>query len=576
MAQAKGGSGAEAIAMEIGAYMGECIQIIEFYGGDVVKFLGDAVLVCFQSINHVDLAEPSERQKNLLVRRGIECGLQLLARLSHYRVYLTAEERSKHRTNNMSSSSIKQQNNDTSSSSKGTGWIPHLFKGRKSFNLRRTSVASENSILIENSNCVDLELHMALTCGNVTNIIVGELDPLESLQSNNHLHQSDFEYHGRLEYAIGGQAVDSLDEALSLAKAGEMTITPTAYDIMQRQSSMLNFEQRRRYYIIKSLSNNTRGEYFKSLSGLRRERVKMPMIEPLIPRRRNATYNNLPLDANRYYFKYINRSALYRLLQIGDNDRLSAQFREVTIMFVSLGKINIDHPEGLEYLQKAVQLVIHSLVKYEGILQQFAIDDKGTTLLSVFGLPPLSHEREAVFAAKAALEIRDKYHQEGFTGFSISLSTGTIFIADIPHNNPYRRDPGISGDTIVVAVRMLKYEFSKESVVCDSTTRKQIGGLCEFEDFGENFMKGKPTPVQVFSIINFGFKNDYKRISTDEKLTTDFIGYKIEMRLATHFVEDWSKAPNHHFLVVTGPAGVGKSFFCSNLYKIIISHGFIS
>lgn len=56
MAQEKGDSGAEAIAMEIGAYMGEviacliwhnilanfnnkkkCIQVIEFYGGDVVK-----------------------------------------------------------------------------------------------------------------------------------------------------------------------------------------------------------------------------------------------------------------------------------------------------------------------------------------------------------------------------------------------------------------------------------------------------------------------------------------------------------------------------------------------------------
>jgi hypothetical protein len=48
-------------------------------------------------------------------------------------------------------------------------------------------------------------------------------------------------------------------------------------------------------------------------------------------------------------------------------------------MFVSLGKTNVTTEDGLEKVQKALLLAIQALVKYEGMLQQFAIDDKGNT-----------------------------------------------------------------------------------------------------------------------------------------------------------------------------------------------------
>ncbi|KAI8375100.1 hypothetical protein EDC96DRAFT_497898 [Choanephora cucurbitarum] len=684
MAQAKGDSGAEAIAMEIGAYMGECIQIIEFYGGDVVKFLGDAVLVCFQSTGNSnskdsdetaigDENEAAERQKNLLVRRGVECGLQLLARLSHYRVYLTVEERSKHRSSEgenpkqlpkqtiydaMHSNKESQQSsesdpsfNESYNSSKGRyatyrreskqekpttfeennmfsidSWVPTFMKRKKhNKDRRRTSDTSDlsNPNNMDASNCIDLELHMSLSCGSVTNIILGNLDP-DDLKHHQQgptypqtaagstkdialiLDEFFTEYHGRLEYAIGGDVVDSLDEALSIAKAGEMTITPAAYDFIQRQTMNLTFERRRRFFVIRNITeasqnarkttgthtlplrhgNNSNGrkgalqlnnnaEYLKTLPGLQAHASKME-LDPLIPRVRNTSHMNLSVESNRYYFKYINQSALYRLQHSVDGN-LPAQFRDVTIMFVSLGKTEVMKKEGLIKVQKAVSLAIGALVKYEGMLQQFAIDDKGATLLSVFGLPPLSHEREAVFAAKAALHIRDSYLAEGFRGFSISLSTGNIFTAVLPKGSPYRRDPSIAGDAIIVAVRMLKFPFSKENVVCDPSTRKQIGGLCEFEDFGENFVKGKTKPVQIFGILQFGPPERDKRISilSFEK-TSDYIGYKSEMQIATQFVDDWNEAPNHHFLVIAGSSGAGKSFFCSNLHKLVASHGVFS
>jgi hypothetical protein len=201
----------------------------------------------------------------------------------------------------------------------------------------------------------------------------------------------------------------------------------------------------------------------------------------------------------------------------------------------------------------------------------------GATLLGVFGLPPLSHEREAVFAAKAALEIRAKYLENRFKGFAISLSTGVIFTAVLPQNGPYRRDPGIAGDAIVVAVRMLKFPFSNENIVCDPSTKKQIGGLCEFEDYGESFVKGKVKPVQIYGIQKFGPPERDNRISVlSVERSNDFIGYKSELEKALKFIDDWNEAPNHHLMVISGHSGVGKSFFCHKLHKTMTTHGVLS
>lgn len=379
---------------------------------------------------------------------------------------MTAEERSKHRAPNgdriekqkqtifdamtpeenngdyeKSSPSNSHPNIKSSTSSEEdhffsmNNWVPAFMKKhpqhkkRSQDSDRRSSLVSESSVGnsdIENS--VDLELHMSLSCGNVTNIILGDIDPTESsipLHLNTYpqvrnsmassigkateLDEFFLGYHGRLEYAIGGDVVDSLDEALSLAKAGEMSITPDAYEIVQSQAMNLTFEKRRGYFVIKNITEdqpirknnyphtsplrhnsslasrkasaivNNNADYLKTLPGLRTQATKMS-LEPLIPRVRNTSYLYLPVELNRYYFKYISRSALYRLKNSVDGN-LPAQFREVTIMFVSLGKPNVAERDELSKVQKAVLIAIRALVKYEGMLQQFAIDDKGKDVL---------------------------------------------------------------------------------------------------------------------------------------------------------------------------------------------------
>ncbi|KAL0091054.1 hypothetical protein F4703DRAFT_1400836 [Phycomyces blakesleeanus] len=571
------------------------------------------------------------RQRNVLVRKAIECGLQLLTRLSHYRVYLTAEERSRHRKlsadvgqtvpatgrkkvaifgslkplGSEESLQPQPQNIDLSWSGDNTmsfdRWKCFNFILAKNKNLkssqssRRFSSSSEHS----SHNCtsaIDLELHIALSCGDVTNVIVGDIVS-NSLPPNDRVNvypqlrapNQDsipplgayfLEYCGRLEYAIGGPVVDALDDALSTAKAGEMCITQEALDIVRAQGMILECEQRKNYYIVRSSEYQSmlrkpgvtlrpqpsqKRITSQSSIGTVLDRRRLAM-EPLIPRVRNSSFLNLPVNSNPHYFKYISRSSLYRLQNSASGDIL-AQFRETTIMFVSLGKMEVVTKKGLDIVQKALVTCLRALLKYEGMLQQFAIDDKGATILAVFGLPPLSHEREAVFAAKAAIELRDAYREQDLPGFAIALATGIIFAAIVPKDNPFRRDPGISGDSIILAVRMLKIRSSRHNVVCDHATRQQIGDLCEYINLGDNYVKGKSRPIQVYEIKQFA-SMEARRLSTQTTASnTNFIGYQSEMDAAVKFVNDWNKTREHYVLVISGPSGVGKSYFCRTLYN---------
>ncbi|OZJ03803.1 hypothetical protein BZG36_03026 [Bifiguratus adelaidae] len=609
----KGDMGAEAVALEVGTYSGECIRIIEAYGGDIVKFLGDAVLVSFQptrsdctptapngngtAMNDAISEADDYRMRAILVRRALECSLQLLARLSNYRVYLTPGERVRHRSSEgsvlhdvnglwvattdsrrpstASGSSIvapRAYNDELSLSFGIWNLINFLLRKRKNADANVPSLARRQSFGSDMSHkdiqAVDLDLHIALAAGDLTNVIVGQ----DSLGQSHDMPMSDFNSdetitvpNGRLEYAICGEAVEALDDALTTAKAGEMSITKKAWSYINASQLDVRWEVHKNCYLIRSSVNSGRG------SGNAFMRL---LNENLLPRSRTTSAVSPSSDAANYYSMYINRSALCRLQRSADGN-FPAQFRDATIVFVSLGDIKVATDEGLQIAQRATTLAIQVLDKYEGMLQQFAVDDKGATLLAVFGLPPLSHENEPTFAAKAAIELRDLYETQGIPDFAISLATGTIFTVVLPQGNEYRRDPAIAGDTIILAVRMLKFAFAHHSVICDAATKERISQFCELEDMGQNFVKGKVKPITIYKIKKFASEDIRRPLAgtSDSSINVDFIGYRTEMEAASRLIDGWMTAKNQHVLVVCGPSGVGKSFFCATIQKSVQSHG---
>ncbi|GJJ72480.1 hypothetical protein EMPS_04838 [Entomortierella parvispora] len=693
IASSKGDFGAEMLSSQIGAYFDQAIRIIEYHGGDVVKFLGDALLVVFQPDpnleNHAGAESPTStnpldsptreeptngtasRRDRVIVRKAVDCGLELLTRLSNYRIDLSEKDYARKLTgpnqedssggapnspfedgntasmatmnSNQSGNSNSQWNNSASSSSgsigassflsvpvarpnsnsqSGTGsssrrssvpsnavspttpTMPQKFASVSNLDLtanggggsgglggnggsggfrkrddtllssRPASTTSKKKVgsffanaknlfthsTFSDRNAVpaedipdeshDLQLHMALTAGPISNIIIGDIG------SENGLDNLLMQNTGRLEYAICGEQMAEIEEALNMARAGELTVTGTAMGYINPES--YPFEIRRQYHILKSINNLS--------------------VDPLLRRIRNDKLFNTSVESNPHYYKYINKSAIHRLILNPDNN-FPAQFRTVTILFVSLGDIKPWTPEGLAICQKAIFQVHKVTSEYEGksvrFIQQFAVDDKGATLLCAFGLPyPRSHEREAVFAAKSAWMIRRRLLTQGIEGFKISLATGVIFTSMI--GNEFRRDPAIVGDTIVIAVRILKIEHAMESVVCDDATKEACtsdnDGLCEFEDMGEFFVKGKIHPLRIWRLIHFGAKKQIRR--PDDIMVDETIGYEPEREKVSQFISSWEKVPDRNTILVSGPRGSGKSMFYQQICHISDRNGY--
>lgn len=204
-----------------------------------------------------------------------------------------------------------------------------------------------------------------------------------------------------------------------------------------------------------------------------------------------------------------------------------------------------------------------------GFIQQFAVDDKGATLLCAFGLPyPRSHEQEALFAAKAAWVIRTRFLENDIHDFKISLATGVIFTSTI--GNEFRRDPAIEGDTIVIAVRILKLDYAKDSIVCDEATMSACtsdhSDLCVFEDMGDEYVKGKVHPLRIFRLIHFGAKKQTRR--PFDATVDETIGYAPEREKVVQFIDAWSKHPDRNTILVSGPRWSGKSMFYQQIVHI--------
>ena len=86
----KGPSGVETLASILNEYFGQLIDIIHAYGGDVVKFAGDAVIAVWPIISDLPVdngvSEISRADQWQWTMRAAECAIEVHKRLTNYRV----------------------------------------------------------------------------------------------------------------------------------------------------------------------------------------------------------------------------------------------------------------------------------------------------------------------------------------------------------------------------------------------------------------------------------------------------------------------------------------------------------
>ena len=74
-----------------------------------------------------------------------------------------------------------------------------------------------------------------------------------------------------------------------------------------------------------------------------------------------------------------------------EQEKWSGELRYVTVMFVKLEMEIKSDTENLARIQEIMQTVQKCVYYYQGSLNKFFISNKGSNLIIVFGLPPMSH-----------------------------------------------------------------------------------------------------------------------------------------------------------------------------------------
>lgn len=123
------------------------------------------------------------------------------------------------------------------------------------------------------SSCITVVMPLA-------NIIIGDIGAENGL--DNFLIQDT----GRLEYAICGEQMATLEDALNTARAGEVTVTKSAWKYVNQDLYPFS-EPRKNCFILKSAEPNIGADL------------------PLMRRVRNEKLFSAPMESNPHYYKYV-------------------------------------------------------------------------------------------------------------------------------------------------------------------------------------------------------------------------------------------------------------------------------
>lgn len=169
-----------------------------------------------------------------------------------------------------------------------------------------------------------------------------------------------------------------------------------------------------------------------------------------------------------------------------------AELRLVTVLFICLPDISQDILT-LDEIQAEICTLQTALYRYEGSVNKLSVDEKGVILIGVFGLPPLSHEDDAVRGLQAALAVRDALRLLE-RRCAIGITTGRAFCGVV--GNERRREYTILGDVVNLAARLM--QAASDDILCDIATGQAAQARVVFEGLAPLTIKGKPEPVTVF------------------------------------------------------------------------------
>lgn len=291
------------------------------------------------------------------------------------------------------------------------------------------------------SDGVDLSLRVGIGASHVAAVHVGGLD-------------------GRWELVLTGLALADGLRAEALAEPGEVVIAPRLWPLIAADAR-----------------GRTVADGFVCVEALAAEISCKPLLRPA-----------LGVEAEAALCGYVPAAVVSRLAA-GQSSWL-AELRRVAVLFINLPRLS--YTTALDDAQAVMLAVQQTVQGLEGSINHVSVDNHGATLMAVFGLPPLSHEDDAMRAVEAAQQLQEALGKLGWTA-RMGVATGKAFCGSV--GGASRCEYTVLGDVVNLAARLMQAADDRRPILCDVATFTAARAQFLFEVFPPIVVKGKAQPI---------------------------------------------------------------------------------
>jgi class 3 adenylate cyclase/tetratricopeptide (TPR) repeat protein len=271
---------------------------------------------------------------------------------------------------------------------------------------------------------------------------------------------------GKWLFLITGNGVAQLSVIEEVLQTGDVIASPEAWDLVSERF----------------VGQHLEGGHVR-LTANRQE----PSLRPLRPL-------SIPVEKEHSVRAYVPDVLLSRL-DAGQAAWL-AEFRRTTVVFANVHGIGDVTADTLQLLQGITQQAQRVIGRYGGWLKEITMDDKGTTLVACFGVPPFTHDDDPARAVDAAVALQASFRDLGVTA-GVGVATGPTFCG--PVGNATRRDFAMLGGHVNLAARLM-LASGGDAVLCDAPTHDIARRRREFERLPAFVLKGMTSPTDVYRV----------------------------------------------------------------------------
>jgi adenylate cyclase len=224
-----------------------------------------------------------------------------------------------------------------------------------------------------------------------------------------------------------------------------------------------------------------------------------------------ATEGRQKLAIRTMFSRYMSEKVISHLLEHPEKVRLGGERRRLTLFFSDLaGFTGIS--EGLE-----PEVVVQLLNEYLSTMTEIILAEEGTVdkyegdAIMAFWGAPLPLEDQALRACRAALrqqealqDLNQRFEAQGWPRLHcrIGLHTGEAVVGNLGSRK--RFDYTVIGDTVNLASRLEGLnKFYGTAIMASETTVQECGEALEFQELDRVAVKGRETPVTVFTALAF-------------------------------------------------------------------------